>query len=80
MLHGCRFVEDLAVSGPVVWNRTTKVVEARVRLQGPGRLRGSLNVRWRTGVGDSGDPETVSGEFGGQHVDVALPAAWVPQS
>lgn len=79
-LHGCRFVHDLAVSGTVVWNRTSKVVDATVQVHGPGSLKGSFKVHWNTGIYDSGAPATVSGVFGGRRIDVELPAAWVPQS
>jgi hypothetical protein len=79
-LHGCRFVEDLAVSGSVVWNRTSKVVDATVKVHGPGTSGGSFAVSWDTGIYNWGVPATVTGVFDGQRVDAELPAAWVPQS
>jgi len=79
-LHGCRFVEDLAVSGAVVWDRATEAVDASVQVSGPGSLKGSFKVHWNTGIYDSGAPATVTGVFGGHRVDAELPAPWVPQS
>jgi pimeloyl-ACP methyl ester carboxylesterase len=80
ILHDCRFVEDLAVSGTVVWKRSAQVVDATVRVRTPGGLKGDFTVRWNTGISNSATPATVRGVFAGQQVDVALPAAWVPQS
>jgi pimeloyl-ACP methyl ester carboxylesterase len=79
-LHDCRFVKDLAVSGPVIWNRTTGVVTATLKVQGPGPMKGSFGVHWLTGVSDWKTPATVSGTFDGQTVSVDLSAPWVPQS
>jgi pimeloyl-ACP methyl ester carboxylesterase len=79
-LHDCRFVKDLTVSGSVTWNRTTKVVDASVQVEGPKRVRGSFSVHWQTGIDDWSSPATVSGVFDGQPVDVDLSAPWVPQS
>jgi pimeloyl-ACP methyl ester carboxylesterase len=80
VLQGCRFVENLAVSGSVVWNRTTKVVEATVHTQGSGDARGTFTVQWKTGIYDWRTPATVTGTFAGKRVSVELPAPWVPQS
>jgi pimeloyl-ACP methyl ester carboxylesterase len=79
-LHGCRFVEDLAVSGSVVWNRTTKLVDASVEVHGPAGAMGTFKVHWDTGIGDWKTPGTVNGVFDGSRIDVGLPAAWVPLS
>jgi pimeloyl-ACP methyl ester carboxylesterase len=80
VLHDCRFVKNLAVSGPVVWNRTTKVVSATVDVHGPGHLHGSFTVHWDTGISTWKAPATVTGVFDGQPVDADLSAPWVPQS
>ena len=79
-LHKCLFVEDLSVSGSVVWNDATQAVDAKLRVQGPGGATGSLTLHWRTGIYNWKAPTTVTGEYGGHSVDVQLPAPWVPQS
>jgi hypothetical protein len=79
-LHDCRFVKDLAVSGPVVWNRITKVVNATVDIHGPGHVTGTFTVHWDTGIYDWRAPATVTGVFDGHPVDTDLSAPWVPQS
>jgi hypothetical protein len=79
-LHDCRFVKNLAVSGPVTWNRTTGVVDATVTVRGPGAMKGSFVVHWQTAISDWKAPATVSGTFDGQTVSAQLSAPWVPQS
>jgi pimeloyl-ACP methyl ester carboxylesterase len=79
-LHKCLFVEDLSVSGPVVWNDATQAVDATLRVQGPGGTTGSFSVRWKTGIYNWTASTTVTGEYDGQNVDVQLPAPWAPQS
>ena len=79
-LHKCLFVEDLSVSGQVVWNDATQTVGASLRIQGPGSTTGTVTVHWRTGIYNWKAPTTVTGEYGGHTVDVQLPAPWVPQS
>jgi pimeloyl-ACP methyl ester carboxylesterase len=79
-LHKCLFVEDLSVSGKVVWNDATQAVDATLRVQGPGGATGSLTVHWRTGIYNWQASTTVTGEYGGNRVDVQLSAPWVPQS
>jgi hypothetical protein len=79
-LHNCRFVKNLAVSGPVIWNRTTGVVNATVNVHGPGHMNGTFAVQWHTGISDWRAPAAVTGTFDGQTVSVDLSAPWVPQS
>jgi pimeloyl-ACP methyl ester carboxylesterase len=79
-LHNCRFVKDLAVSGPVVWNRSTDDLMATIKVQGPGRITGSFTVHWQTAINDWQTPAMVTGTFDGKSVDVQLAAPWVPQS
>jgi hypothetical protein len=79
-LHKCLFVQDLSVSGPVVWNDATQTVDAKLRLQGPGGTTGSLTLHWWTGIYNWKAPTTVTGEYGGHSVDAQLSAPWVPQS
>jgi pimeloyl-ACP methyl ester carboxylesterase len=79
-LQGCRFVENLAVSGSVVWNRTSQVVDATVHTEGSADSRGTFTVQWKTGIEDWRTPATVTGVFAGKQVSVELPAPWVPQS
>jgi hypothetical protein len=79
-LKNCRFVKNLAVSGPVTWNRTTGVVDATVTVEGPGAMKGSFVVHWQTAISDWSAPATVSGIFDGQTVSAQLSAPWVPQS
>ena len=43
-LRGVRFIDDLAVSGRVVWDRRASRVTARLTLAGP--VSGRLRLRW----------------------------------
>jgi pimeloyl-ACP methyl ester carboxylesterase len=79
-LHKCLFVEDLSVSGKLVWNDSTQDVDATLQLRGPSGVTGNLTVHWRTGVYNWKTPATAVGEYAGHNVDVELPAPWVPQS
>jgi pimeloyl-ACP methyl ester carboxylesterase len=79
-LRKCLFVEDLSVSGRVVWNDATQAVRATLEVQGPDGATGSLELRWRTGIYNWQAPTTVTGHYGGSRVDVQLSAPWVPQS
>jgi hypothetical protein len=76
----CLFVDDLSVSGSVVWNDATQAVNATLRLEGPAGATGNLTVHWRTGIYNWKAPTTVKGEYGGKSVDAQLSAPWVPQS
>jgi pimeloyl-ACP methyl ester carboxylesterase len=79
-LHKCLFVEDLSVTGRLVWNVATQAVDATLQLKGPGGATGNLTVNWRTGVYNWKVPTTVVGEYAGHNVNVQLSAPWVPQS
>lgn len=69
-LHRLRFVQDLAVSGRMNWNRKTGEVSVRVRLRGA--AKGHLRLRWN----DYDVPAVarVNGSIGGDPVRVRLPA------
>ena len=45
-LRDVRWVDDVAVSGTMRWQRATGAVEAGLRVRGPGAARGRLSVRW----------------------------------
>ncbi len=79
-LHKCLFVEDLSVSGRVVWNDATQAVNATLHVTGPSGATGSFAVHWRTGIYNWKAPTTVEGEYAGVNVNVQLSAPWVPQS
>ncbi|MGH9172475.1 MAG: alpha/beta hydrolase [Acidimicrobiales bacterium] len=80
VLHGCRLTKNLAVSGHVVWQRSSGTVSATLVATGPGKASGRFSVRWGTGVADARLPATVTGSFNGKAVSVQLPAPWVLQS
>jgi pimeloyl-ACP methyl ester carboxylesterase len=65
-LDGYRFVADLAVSGTVVWNRTSGRVTAELRLAGAPPVTGRLTVRWDSRA--RGAMAQVSGRLGGRVV------------
>ncbi len=75
--RGTRFVSDLAVSGPMSWSRRTYGVHARLRVAGPRGMRGILTVRFPTN--ETHGVATITGTLGGRHVDVTVPAPWMPQ-
>jgi hypothetical protein len=74
---GTSFVSDLAVSGPMSWSRQTYMVHARLTVDGPRGERGTLTIRFPTN--EAHGVATISGTLGGRHVDVTVPAPWMPQ-
>jgi pimeloyl-ACP methyl ester carboxylesterase len=79
-LHRCRFVKDLAVSGTVLWQRSTGVVRATVVTRGRHGSSGRFSIRWGTGVGNARSPATLAGTFNGASVRGELSPPWVLQS
>ena len=73
-LSSLRFVPDLAVSGPVVWTKSTSTVVANVTLTGTSGLTGTLRYTWATNT--AGATASVSGSIGGSPVSMTLPAPW----
>ena len=70
--RGLRYVEDVAVSGHVSWNRRGGAVRAIVTIVGPAGVRGRLELRW-----NDWKPHAVAtavGEIGDRPVDLRLPA------
>jgi pimeloyl-ACP methyl ester carboxylesterase len=74
--RGTRFVSDLSVSGPTVWNRQTDIVHARLSVAGPRGEGGTLTIRFPTNEADG--VATITGALGGRHVDVVTAAPWMP--
>ncbi len=73
-LTSLRFVPDLAVSGRVVWTKSTSTVVATVTLSGPSGLSGTLHYTWATNT--AGALASVDGTISGSAIAVALPAPW----
>ena len=69
-LRGVRFVDDLAVSGDVEWDRRASRVSARLRVAGP--VSGRLRVRWR--LDRVRAIARISGTLGGRDVRLRMPA------
>jgi hypothetical protein len=71
-LHDVRWVQDVAVSGTVLWDRSTGAIRARVTIRGPNTPDGSLSMAWndfRT------QPiASIRGRLGGVRVAYELPA------
>jgi hypothetical protein len=74
--RGTRFVSDLSVSGPMTWSRQTHVVHARLTVEGPRGVRGTLALRFPTN--EARGVATIVGTLGGRHVDVVTNAPWMP--
>jgi pimeloyl-ACP methyl ester carboxylesterase len=72
-LKGLRWVDDVAVSGTLDWNRTTGWITAAVTVAGPAGESGALNLRWRDW--DVHAVATVQGQIGGRPLDLQLPAS-----
>ncbi len=45
-LDAVRWVDDVAVSGSVTWNRTTGAIDAAVKITGKGAVAGTLALSW----------------------------------
>ena len=72
-LKSLRWVDDVAVSGPVTWDRTTGWIDAAVSVSGPAGESGHLHLRWRDF--DIHAQARVRGEIGGRPIDLVLPAS-----
>jgi pimeloyl-ACP methyl ester carboxylesterase len=73
-LSSLRFVPDLAVSGTVVWTKSTSTVAANVTLSGPAGLSGTLRYTWSTN--SPGAVATVDGTIASSAISTTLPAPW----
>ena len=69
-LRGVRFVDDLPVSGVVVWDRRASRVTARLRIAGP--VSGRLRLRWR--LDQVRAVASIRGTLGGRRVRLQTPA------
>jgi pimeloyl-ACP methyl ester carboxylesterase len=72
-LHGLRWVDDVAVSGTLTWDRTTGWIDAAVSVLGPHSESGDLHLRWRDW--DTHAVATVQGHIDGRPLDLTLPAS-----
>lgn len=70
--HGTKLVDDLSISGPAVWNRTTYGISATLHLDGA--VSGDLVMQFPTR--ELGADATISGTLDGRAVRVNLPAPW----
>lgn len=71
-LDRLRWVEDVEVSGRVIWDRRTGAIRAVVSLSGRATDAGRLTLRW-----NELDPDGLAratGELGGRRVNVTFPA------
>lgn len=69
-LRGMRFVDDLAVSGLVVWDRRASKVSARLRVAGA--VTGKLRLSWP--LDQTSAVASISGTLGGRGVRLRTPA------
>jgi pimeloyl-ACP methyl ester carboxylesterase len=72
-LHKVRWVKDVAVSGTMRWHRKSGVVEANVRVTGPGAHPGVLRLTWNDL--DRHAVATARGTIAGQPVSFTFPSA-----
>ena len=70
--HGTKLVDDLTVTGPVVWNRETYGISGTLTLDGA--VSGELTIRFPTQV--LGGKATISGTIDGRQVRVTTAAPW----
>jgi hypothetical protein len=75
--HADRFVSDLAVSGPAIWNRAAHRMRATLTLAGPRDASGGIVLTFSTAPG--GGPALATGRLGGRRLRVAFPVPWTPQ-
>ena len=70
--HGTKLVEDLAISGPAVWNRDTYGITATLHVDGA--VSGRLTIRFPTQR--PGGPATIEGVLDGRAVRMTMAAPW----
>jgi pimeloyl-ACP methyl ester carboxylesterase len=68
-----RFVEDVAVSGKVVWHRAGAVAYGRLTVHSPG-ASGTLTIRFDSDR--ASDVTTLAGVLGGRPVEVTMGRVW----
>jgi pimeloyl-ACP methyl ester carboxylesterase len=74
-LRGVRFTRDVAVTGRSTFAYATNGVRMRVRVDGPGRLDGTIRANGTYGPGAPFAAFTVSGLIGESSLEVEVPAA-----
>ena len=72
-LRGLKWVDDVAVSGTLTWDRTTGALDASVTVTGPGTESGTLALHWNDW--DVHAVASVQGTVGGRPLDLVLPAS-----
>jgi hypothetical protein len=72
-LHHVRWVDDVAVSGTMRWHRRAGVIDANVRVSGPGTDPGRLRLTWNDL--DRHAVAIVRGTIAGQPVSFTFPSA-----
>jgi pimeloyl-ACP methyl ester carboxylesterase len=72
-LRRVRWVKDVAVSGTMRWHRRSGVVEANVRVSGPGAAPGRLRLTWND-LDEHADA-TARGTIAGRPVSFTFPSA-----
>ncbi|HTG47747.1 MAG TPA: alpha/beta fold hydrolase [Actinomycetota bacterium] len=72
-LEGVRFVDDVAVSGTVIWHRRAGRVEATLTVEAPS---GSGDVTLTFGTNHPTDTSQLRGVLGGRRISVRLPPLW----
>ena len=70
-LQELRFVDDVAVSGTLNWDRTTGWIDATVTVAGPHGESGQLQLHWNDW--EPTRQRRVQGQIGGRPVDLQLP-------
>ncbi len=71
-LENLRWTPDLAVSGSLVWNQLTGVVQADLQFTADDGSTGTVEARWNDH--DSARPAQVSGTVGGAALEGTMPA------
>jgi hypothetical protein len=72
-----QLVRDVHMFGHMTWSRRTYRVTSLLRIIGPKRIHGTLRVGFPTN--ETHGVATITGTLGGRHVDVTVPAPWMPQ-
>jgi hypothetical protein len=68
-----RFVDDVTVSGTVLWHRAGAVANGRLSVEGPG-VAGRLRLSFPTDR--SGDVTTITGVLNGRRIELQTARAW----
>jgi hypothetical protein len=73
-LRNIRWTKDLAVSGRLQWNPNSGALKASLRIDGPGRHRGSLHMKGGWLIAGAARSIQITGTIDSEHISATVPS------